>query len=68
MRVLIVDCGGHLTNECGEELANLCIVLLEELLSCGGGLLNGADGGLTCGLYCGDYCIGGLRGGRSELG
>lgn len=68
MRVLIVDSGGHLTNECGEEFADLCIVLLEELLSCGGGLLDGADCGFACGLYCGDYSIGGLGGGRSELG
>lgn len=60
MRVLIVDSGGHLAYQCGEEFTDLCIVLLEELLSCGGGLLNGADGGLTCGLYRGDYCIGSL--------
>lgn len=49
MRVLIIDGGGHLSHKCGEEFADLCIVLLEELLSCGCCLLNGADGGVARG-------------------
>lgn len=63
MRFLIVDSGGHLTNQCGEEFTDLCIVLLEELLSCGCCLFNGADGGvggLLYGVYYGVCSLGGV--------
>lgn len=68
MCVLVVDGGGHLTYQSRKELTYLCIVLLEELLSCGCCLLDGADGGFACGMYCGDYGIGGRGGGRFEFG
>lgn len=49
MFILVVELGGHLAEEGGEECIHSGIVLLEEFLPCGSGLLDGA--------YCG---IGGL--------
>lgn len=43
--VLVVEFGGHLAKEGGEECAYSGKVLFEELLSCGSGLLDGMDGG-----------------------
>ena len=39
MFILVVELGGHLGDEGREECADSCIVLLEESLTCGGGLV-----------------------------
>lgn len=52
----VVQLFGHLGDEGGEECADSGIVLLEEFLAGGGGLLDGAHSGIGCllnGLYCG---------------
>ena len=54
--VVVAQFFGHLGDEGGKECADSCIVLLEEFLACGGGLLDGAHcgiGGLFYGLDCG---------------
>lgn len=56
MFVVVAQFFGHLGDEGGKECADSCIVLLEEFLACGGGLLDGAHcgiGGLFYGLDCG---------------
>lgn len=56
---LVVQFVGHLGDEGGEECADSGIVLLEEFLAGGGGLLDGAHcgiGGLLNGL---DHCLSG---------
>lgn len=51
MFILVVELSGHLAKKGGEECAHAGIVLLEEFLPCGGGLLDGTHGGVGGALY-----------------
>lgn len=51
MFFLVVELGGHLAEEGGEECTHSGIVLLEKFLPCGGGLLDGAHCGIRGLLY-----------------
>ena len=68
MFFLVVEFGGHLAKEGGEECAHAGIVFLEEFLPCGGGLLDGTHGGVGGGLYGSDNGLGCLGGGGGEIG